>query len=168
MDRITIQKDVGAFIKKYKYIILVLIIGLILMMIPSIETPKDETVVISHESSNILSVEEQLAQILSHVKGAGKVQVMLRISIGEETFYQTDDNYSSSDGGSTEKRDTVTVTDADRNQTGLIRQVNPPVYAGAIIVCQGADSPTVRYAIIEAVSKFTGLGSDKISILKMK
>lgn len=168
MDRITIQKDVVAFVKKYKYIILVLIIGLILMMIPNMETSKAETVVISHESSNILSVEEQLAQILSHVKGAGKVQVMLRISIGEETFYQTDDNYSNSDNGSTEKRDTVTVTDADRNQTGLVRQVNPPVYAGAIIVCQGADSPTVRYAIIEAVSKFTGLGSDKISILKMK
>jgi len=168
VDRITIQKDVVAFVKKYKYIILVLIIGLILMMIPNMETSKAETVVISHESSNILSVEEQLAQILSHVKGAGKVQVMLRISIGEETFYQTDDNYSNSDNGSTEKRDTVTVTDADRNQTGLVRQVNPPVYAGAIIVCQGADSPTVRYAIIEAVSKFTGLGSDKISILKMK
>ncbi len=168
MDRITIQKDVLNFFKKYKFVILVLIIGLVLMTIPTFEKGEDEIVVISHESSNILSVEDQLSQILSTVKGAGKVQVMLRISIGEEIFYQTDDNYSSSNGGSTEKRDTVTVTDADRNQTGLVRQVNPPVYAGAIIVCQGADSPTVRYAIIEAVSKFTGLGSDRISVLKMK
>ncbi len=168
MDRLTIQKDVMDFIKKYKYVIIVLIIGLLLIMIPSVGKNNEETVVISQDNSNILSVEDQLSQILSHVKGAGKVQVMLRISIGEETFYQTDDNYSSSDGSSSEKRDTVTVTDADRNQTGLIRQVNPPVYAGAIIVCQGADSPTVRYAIVEAVSKFTGLGSDRISVLKMK
>lgn len=169
MDRITIQKNILVFIRKNKYVILVLIIGLAFMIMPTLDSEgQEEIVVISPESGNILSVEDQLSQILSTVKGAGKVQVMLRISIGEEIFYQTDDNYSSSNGGSTEKRDTVTVTDAERNQTGLVRQVNPPVYAGAIIVCQGADSPTVRYAIIEAVSKFTGLGSDRISVLKMK
>jgi stage III sporulation protein AG len=39
---------------------------------------------------------------------------------------------------------------------------------GAIVVCQGGDQPTVRLAILDAVSKVTGLGADKISILKMK
>jgi len=39
---------------------------------------------------------------------------------------------------------------------------------GAVIVCQGADDPQVRLSIVDAVSKVTGLGSDKISVLKMK
>ena len=39
---------------------------------------------------------------------------------------------------------------------------------GAIVVCQGGDNATVRLAIIEAVSNVTGLGADKISVLKMK
>ena len=68
----------------------------------------------------------------------------------------------------TTKTDTVTVTDAQRNESGLIRQVNPPVYKGAVIVCQGADNAAVRLAIVDAVGKATGLGADKISVLKMK
>ena len=39
---------------------------------------------------------------------------------------------------------------------------------GAIIVCQGGDSPTVRLNIVEAVSNVTGIGSDRITVLKMK
>ena len=60
------------------------------------------------------------------------------------------------------------ITDSDRKEEGLITQVDPPVYQGAIIVCQGADRGAVRLAIVEAVSRVTGLGADRISVLKMK
>ena len=43
-----------------------------------------------------------------------------------------------------------------------------PTYLGAVIVCQGGDSPTVKLAIVEAVSNATGLSADKITVLKMK
>jgi hypothetical protein len=39
---------------------------------------------------------------------------------------------------------------------------------GAIVVCQGADSPSVKLAITQAVAKITGLGTDEICVLKMK
>ena len=55
-----------------------------------------------------------------------------------------------------------------RKQTGLVQQVNPPTYLGAVIVCQGADSASVRLAIVEAVGSVTGLSTDKITVLKMK
>ena len=83
---------------------------------------------------------------------------------GEEIIYQTND-YSSDN---TDKSDTVTVTDSDRNQKGLVRQVFPAQYAGAIIVCEGADDPGLRLLLTEAVGKLTGLGTNKISVLKMK
>ena len=38
---------------------------------------------------------------------------------------------------------------------------------GAVIVCEGADNPTVKLDILRAIGSYTGLGSDKITILKM-
>ena len=38
---------------------------------------------------------------------------------------------------------------------------------GAAVVCQGADSGSVRLAVVEAVRCYTGLGADKIAIYKM-
>ena len=39
---------------------------------------------------------------------------------------------------------------------------------GAVIVCQGADDPEVRLNVTNAVAAYTGLGSDKITVMKMK
>jgi len=39
---------------------------------------------------------------------------------------------------------------------------------GAVVVCQGADLAQVRLAVTNAVSSYTGLGCDKITVLKMK
>jgi len=39
---------------------------------------------------------------------------------------------------------------------------------GAVVVCEGAENPTVQWNVTNAVSAYTGLGSDKISVIKMK
>ena len=39
---------------------------------------------------------------------------------------------------------------------------------GAVVVCQGADHPQVRLNVTNAVAVYTGLGSDKITVMKMK
>ena len=155
------------FIQKYKYIVLVLVVGIVLMLVPSNEEAASGTVITVRQDS-ILSMEEKLAQILRQVKGAGEVQVLLTEATGEEIIYQTNADASSGDTSSSSREDTVTITDSQRNEQGLIRQQNPPKYMGAIVVCQGGDQPTVRLAIMDAISKVTGLGADKISVLKMK
>ena len=88
--------------------------------------------------------------------------MLLSYAEGERIIYQTDtdDGFQSSD--------TVTVTDSERNQTGLVVQTVPAVFQGAVIVCQGAGNPSVRLAIVDAVSKYTGLGAHQISVLEMK
>ena len=40
-------------------------------------------------------------------------------------------------------------------------------YTGAVIVCEGADRAEARLRVINAVSAFTGLGTDKIIVEKM-
>ena len=153
--------------QKYKYVALVLAVGVVLMLPTTGKQTKTETA-LTIEEDNILSVEIRLTQILQQVNGAGEVQVLLTEAFGEEIVYQTNDDISQSDTSSSSRGDTVTVTDGERNEKGLIRQKNPPQYLGAVVVCQGGDQPTVRLAIIDAVSKVTGLGADKISVLKMK
>ena len=93
---------------------------------------------------------------------------MLTVASGEETIYQSDTSNSSSTDSSTNRSETITITDAQREQFGLVKQINPPIYKGAIVVCSGANDPTVKLDIVEAISKITGLGADKISVLKMK
>lgn len=47
-------------------------------------------------------------------------------------------------------------------------QQRNPVYQGALIVCSGAGSASVRLAVVDAVADLTGLGADQISVIKMK
>ena len=154
------------FIKKYRYPVLILLLGLVLMLIPtgSRETVTEQPV----ETQEEATMEERLEELLSQIQGAGKVRVMLSYSGGEHTLYQTNEDIVTGSDSSTIRQDAVTVTDSDRNETGLVKQVIPATYLGAIVLCQGADSAAVRLAIADAVSKITGLGTDKISILKMK
>ena len=156
--------NIGKYWNKFRWPCLILFVGIILLLIPNGSSKKPEQEGIIEKGDNILSVEETLSEILSMVQGAGKVRVMLTVSSGEETLYQN--NCLISENGN-EKQDTVIMTDSERNEKGLVRKVIPPEYLGAIIVCQGADDPTVRLNLIEAVSNVTGLRSDKISILKM-
>jgi stage III sporulation protein AG len=93
---------------------------------------------------------------------------MLTVKAGETTFYQSDEDISTTETGSTVRKETVIVTDANRQQTPLVTQILSPEYLGAVIVCQGANDVQVRLAVVEAVSKATGLSTDKITVLKMK
>ena len=163
MDWIKLREKVKDIFEKYKFVLLILCVGLVLMLLPSNDA-REQTDPLGNVTEDIPELSEELEKILAAVSGAGRVEVMLTKASGERTLYQTDMDVTGEDNRQT----TVIVTDSDRSQNGLIKQVNPPVYLGAIVVCQGADSAAVRYAIIDAVSKVTGLGSDKISVLKMK
>lgn len=168
MDASKTLKKISTLATKYKYAIAILLLGVGLMLIPKQEE-KAESVqqpIISAQES--VSVESQLAEILSQIKGAGRVEVMLTVKEGELTLYHTDTNTSQTDGSENTTNDTVIISDKNRAQSALIRQVYGPKYQGAIVLCAGASDPSVRLAIVDAVSKITGLGADKISVLELK
>ena len=150
---------------KYKYVLFVILIGVVLMLLPNKTTRKAEPA-----ETTILEVneEERIQNILQMVHGAGRVAVYLKTERSEQYIYQTDNDTSSATDRNDQSKDTVLVTDSERNQSGLIQTVLTPKYAGAVIVCDGADDAYVKLSIVDAVSKATGLGSDKISVLKMK
>lgn len=167
MDWISYTNAGMSFIKKNRYALLIIAAGLLLML-PKQETTPKSSVPSVQVSQSELTLEESLARVLGLVEGAGRVEVLLTLSRGEETIFQNDTDLSTSEQNSDQRSDTVLITGEDRAQTGLIRQINPPEYRGAIIVCEGADRPEVRLSIVEAVMRVTGLTSDKITVLKMK
>lgn len=105
---------------------------------------------------------------MQQIEGAGKVDVLLAEASGQEIIYQLDEDKSISAEDSKIKKETVIITDSNRDETGLVSKIIAPIYQGAIVVCQGGDRAEVRLAIVEAVSRVTGLPSHQISVLKMK
>lgn len=168
MDRAGVIKKALDVLKQYRYAAIILAAGIIMMLLPGkkeqASAPEEAPQAQTQEAPS-QDLETRLSQLLSQVRGAGEVKVLLTKAEGEKTIYQTDDDISADDS---RRSDTVLITDSQRNQDGLILQTLPPIYLGAIVLCQGADSADVRLAVTEAVSVATGLSSDKISVLKMK
>lgn len=168
MDFVKIKTRMIEIFNKYKYVWIVLLAGMILMMLPAEKDIKDQSTFKQSITVEEESTQKQMESILSQIAGAGDVKVMLTIAQGERILYQTDSTYTQGENSTDTRTQTILVTDSQRNETGLIHQKNPPVYQGAIILAEGADHPSVKLAIVEAVMDVTGLGADKISVLKMK
>ena len=160
MDMESGKQQFIAFVKKYQYILLVVLAGVFLMLLP--ENAEEPQMEIAPEVSDHPDLEEELSLILSHISGVGKAEVLLTEASGSDTIYQMDEGQNQSN------LDTVIVTGENRVETGLVKQLISPVYKGAVIVCQGADSASVRLSVLEAVKSVTGLSSDCITVLKMK
>ena len=156
MDGIEPKQRINALFGKYKYPILVVLVGMALLLLPGRETeePAVPVVTVTEES-----LEQRLEALLAQIEGAGAVRVLLTEDTGRETLWQTDVD--------SDRENTVIVEDSDRNETGLVRRTRSPSYRGAVILCQGADVPSVKLAIVEAVRCVTGLGADRISVQKM-
>ena len=139
---------------KYRYVLLVALAGLALMLLPGGGEAAEPVPTVAAEES----LEARLEAILSRIDGAGEVKVLLTEEQGGEVLYQTEG----------EDGKTVLISGADRSESGLVRTTQPPSYRGAVVVCRGADSASVRLAVVEAVANATGLGTDRITVLKMK
>ena len=149
------------YIKRYRYVAVILLAGIFLMLIP---TPSEQESTPEKAEIKQPDLQESLADILSLIQGAGEVKVLLTEKNGAMSHYQTNESVSAD----THRADTVVLSDSSRDEAGLIKQINPPIYRGAVILCQGADNVNIRLAIVEAVKSATGLTSDRITVLKMK
>ena len=167
MDIRKLREKIPGWFYKYRYPIAIALVGIVLLLIPvkAENTVQEEA---KPSESRQVDMSQELAQILAQIEGVGRVKVMLTIAAGETFIYQNDQDSNFGSGISSIRQETVIITDADRNQQALITQVLPAKYQGAIVICQGADTASVKWAVVDAVSKATGLGANQISVLKMK
>ena len=151
--------------KKYKFVVLVVLVGVGLMLLPvSSQTKKaaQSDSQIPQESFDLEKVEQRMEEILGRIDGVGKLRLMLtlqsgtRLTLAEDT--QRDQDRT--------QRETVTLNRGSGSQDIVVTSRFYPVYQGAVVVCQGADSSAVRLAVTETVQVLTGLPSDRIQVAK--
>lgn len=141
---------------KNKYALLILGVGLILILLPTGTKTKSSTATdLSAPSFSITDEEARLQNQLSLIKGAGKVSVLLSVK------------GSASRELAKSKDETLVVSDNGDEKVVDIYYVNPE-YLGAVIVCEGAGSADVRLEVTNAVVAFTGLTTNKITVMSMK
>ena len=153
--------------KKYKFVLLVVLVGVLLMVLPvSSESKETETSDLQtpRETFDLAETEQRMEAILSKIDGVGKLQLMLTLQSGTRLTLAED---TQSDSGRT-TRETLTLNRGSGSQEVVVTNRYYPVYQGAVIVCQGAGDSGVHLAVVQAVSVLTGLGSDKITVVQWK
>lgn len=169
IDWKALSKKMNTCIQKYKYVLLVILAGLILLLLPRSGGEKENQAAGTNSTSalqefDLEAMEHKLEEALSEVEGAGKVRVVLSVKGGPRQII-------AQDGKTSEREDSTTAVVVSKGSgvedTVLLQEIYPQ-YQGALVVCPGGGDPAVRLKLIEAVSALTGLGSDKISICKSK
>lgn len=155
----------GELWKKYKFILLVVLVGIILMLLP-VSSKAEETnqgdALTQQESFDLEAEERRMEELLGRIDGVGKLRLMLtlrsgtRLTLAEDT--QREENRT--------QRETVTLNRGSGSQEVVVTNRYYPVYQGAVVVCQGADSSAVCLAVTETLQALTGLSSDRIRVAK--
>ena len=160
--------DVAALWKKYKFVTVIILAGILLMLLPTGKKgPTEKNASSSSEEAfSLADVEEKMTDTLSHIQGVGKIRVMLTLKSGSKLHLAEDISRSGKENDTRYDSETVTINRGSGNQEVVVTNQIYPTYQGALIVCEGAEQSPVRLAITEAVAALTGLSTDKISIVK--
>lgn len=156
---------------RYKYVLLVMLVGALLLLLPDSDSTGGDGSQIAasvEEDFSVEALEDKLEATLSEIDGAGQVQVMLTVQSGMKRVLAQDGSMEQE--GSTVQRETQTVvisSGSGTQDTVLVQQIYPQ-FQGALVVASGGGDPTVKLKLTEAVAALTGLGADKISICKGK
>lgn len=132
-----------------------------------------------NEESNA-NMKKELEQILSTIKGVGKVKVYISYSESSKTIAMYDEKTTTSSteetdssGGlrnttSTQTQKDVIFSEKEGSQVPMTQKVIMPTIEGAIITAQGAKNANVKTNIVNAVKSATGLSIDKIQVFEME
>ncbi len=163
---------------KYKYVLIACCLGLILAAQPGKSTISGQSggkeqagPAEAAQTESLQQAETRLAELLGQIEGVGRVQVMLTARRGAERNYAY--NTNSREGGgdvqrSNELQNELVIVSGGGTEQPVLSSVSSPEYQGALVVCDGADSPRVLLEVTQAVKALTGIPADRIQISKMK
>lgn len=157
---------------KYKFVALVILIGVVLLLWPSgrpgtaAPTPGSQTTT----WADAAAIQTEMEGILAKISGTGQLQLMLTVeSDGERKLAQnTELSYSGSVSApeSYSRKSEPILVDGDSGDETVAVKTLYPTYRGALVVCEGGDRADVKLAVTQAVAALTGLSSDRITVEK--
>ena len=161
------MKKLTEYLRKYRFALWVLLIGIFFMLLPGRESEKSTAPTGGGtENFSLEETETQMEGLLRQVAGVGQVKVMLALQSGSALQLAQDGTQSRRDTEEKQENQVVKLNRGSGTQEIVVTRQTYPVYRGAVVVCQGADNAGVRLAVTEAVSVLTGLSSEKISVVK--
>ena len=114
-------------------------------------------------------LETKLESVLSQIKGAGNVKVMITLDGSPELVYAMDSNekVSNNTGGSTTTSSSTPILVQTNGTTSplILTEVLPKV-KGVIVVSSGANDISIKLDILNSVSTLLDISTDKINVLK--
>lgn len=173
-----LNKKALSAILKYKYPLAIALAGIIFLTLPykSNDSPQPDSGQTSAPAYDIRELESRLSEMLSKCDGVGKSEVLLTHNGSVETVYEKNTESNMSRGGADdsaeyqrqEQSELATLQNSSYNQDPVIIKYNYPAITGALVVCEGGAADNVRLRVIQAIGAVTGLGSESISVIKMK
>ena len=168
--------------KNQKNIFILLIIGFILLIAPSFFKHKKSKIIENSGNQEFVEkIQNNIADMVSNIEGAGKSKVLITLDEGEEIIYLaekkensqviTDENsYNQNLKRKTDdiEKKYITTKDSNGNETPVIIKKIEPKIRGAVISCQGAKNQEVRENIIKMVSVALDINSSKICVTKFR
>lgn len=124
------------------------------------------------------ALEHRLIDVLSKIRGAGRVDVLVTYETNGEivtaTVRQTDEDVRNADGtgGSETSRSVREVTEpatieTESGDAPIVLYEKEPVIRGVVVVAEGASDFSVRQKLQAAVHVATGIPIDRIEVLEM-
>lgn len=166
------RKDLLKMVGKYKYIIVVIAVGLLFLSFPSEKENSTDASKSSGADFDVERFEKRIEKALSSCDGVGRAQVILSVDSGPESVYAREasqrlreqQNITESDS---DTKPSIMSEGSGRESPVIVKELYPE-FRGAMVICDGADSATIRTKVTECVASLTGLTSNRISVIKMK
>lgn len=172
------KRGIGAALKKLKGIknIELIIAGVVcavvlLFYFVPMFSPSADNALPSSFSEYAGNLEKNLGTILSEIKGAGKVSVMITFESGVEQVYaySTDTQTNKNTDGVKEtsvttEKNTIVVSSG---QPVVVKEIMPLI-KGVLVVADGANNISVKMNILKAVQALLELPTSKIEIFAKK
>ena len=177
MERKTAHEWFRAFWDRYKFVVLVVLVGIVLLIWPTAkrDSQDKQTQAAAYASADDTEVSNadtvsQMEGILSKINGVGELHLMLTVDASSQLqlAQNTELSYSGATAAPDDysrKSDTV-VLSGDGGDSTVVTGKNYPIYRGALVVCAGGDNAAVKLAVTQAVAALTGLGSERITVVK--
>lgn len=140
-------------------ILLILVLCLFMYKSPSVRKT-DDTAAISEYTETL---ENRLENILSAITGAGRVKTMITLESGSETVIAMKRTTSVVDGKTLTEETPILVN----GKTVTLKELYPKI-SGVLIVCEGANSISVKTKLLTATEALLKIDKDRIEILTMK
>ena len=167
--------------KRVKLLLLILLLGVVLMSMGSCQTisgggREDQTPAVQKFSTadEEAKLEQKLEEVLSGIKGVGKVRVSVTLASGSRTEYAVnasttvnESEESDADGSTRNTSQTVssdTVVFEDNDNSPVVVQETRAKVQGVLIVAEGGGNTEVDSQITAAVSALLDIPVHKITV----